>query len=390
MPLGTRTRAALDLENAMGDLGVSLGGFAGTETAGLAFSALKRNVAPALDILAEVALNPTFPEQELTRERKRMLDGLAQAESDPQSLAFRVMPMLVYGREHPYGRPNDGNLDTVPGLQRADLVAYHKDYWKPATSALVFVGDITLDEALKLARASLGEWSGGAAPEVPLPAAAPAATGKVYLVDRQGAPQSVVLQVLPAPARNSADYDALTLADSVWGGSFGSRLNLSLREAMGATYGANSFLSLGRRAGMWGAYTAVQTDKTGVALQEMQSLLRDINGGRPITEKELEDNRVNLVRSYAQEFETLGGVGGKVSRLWGTGMPYSELQREPEGLGAVTLSGVNGVAHQWADPAKACILVIGDRTVLEPQLKNMGVGDIVVLDTRGRPVAVPH
>ena len=165
------------------------------------------------------------------------------------------------------------------------------DFWKPGSQLFVFVGDITLSEATELARQSFGSWSGGAAPAGSVPAPNPAGPGKVFLVDRQDAAQTIVTQILPAPPRKSDEYFALTLADAVWGGGFGTRLNLNLREGKGYSYGFFSNPTLFSKSGAWRASGGVQTNKTSESVVELVKELKFLNGEKPISAAELDTRR---------------------------------------------------------------------------------------------------
>ena len=186
---------------------------------------------------------------------------------------------------------------------------FHQTQWKPGSSALVFVGDITLAEATALAKQHFSGWSGGAAPAVTVPAPQPVGPGKVYLIDRQNAAQTVIAHVLPAPARAAADYAAVTLADAVYGGGgFGTRLNLNLREDKGYSYGVFSNAALLRQAGAIIASGGVQTDKTKESAAEFITELKNLAGAKPITQAELDAARLTKIRGYSQQFESLDRV----------------------------------------------------------------------------------
>jgi zinc protease len=176
--MGTNTRKALQIEDALGDLGTSLFGQAGRESSQVGVEVLKRNLAPAFAVLADVVRNPTFPQSEIDREKKRHLDSLSQQSKNANAVAGRVRSMLAFGPEHPYGRPVQGLPSTVEKISREDLAAFHASRWKPGSSALVFAGDITLDEAVALARKEFGSWSGGAAAAVTIPPPSPAPAGQ--------------------------------------------------------------------------------------------------------------------------------------------------------------------------------------------------------------------
>jgi zinc protease len=265
---GTKTKNALQIEDALGDLGTAFAGVAGREYSTVSIEVLKRNLGPAMTIFSDVVRNPIFPEAEVERERKLHLDNLAQQETDANSLARRIRPMLAYGADHPYGRPHLGLQGTVKQTTRADLARFYETNWKPGGSALIFVGDISLAEAMELARQHFGSWTGGAPPAITIPEPRPIGAGKIFLVDRQDAAQTVIVEMVNGPQRKSPDYYALRLADTVWGGVFGSRMNLNLREDKGYSYGVFSNQSFLSKAGLWWAQGGVQTNKTKESLTE--------------------------------------------------------------------------------------------------------------------------
>jgi zinc protease len=382
---GTEKRSALEIEQHLGDLGTSLQGVGGRELASVSFEALTRSVPDALAIFADIVRNASFPAEEIEREKKIRLDALAQDAQDADAIAARVAFMLGFGRDHPYGRALRGLPASVESLTRSDLVAFHARYWKPGSSALIFAGDIKLEQATRLANEAFGSWPSGSAPAAVIDEARPVGPGKVYLIDRQDAAQTVVAQILPAPARKSADYHALYLADAVWGGGFGTRLNLNLREDKGYSYGVFSSPDLYSRAGVWRARGGVQTDKTKESVTEFVKELEGLAGAKPITAQELDDAKANRVRGYAQQFESLGSVAARIADLWGAGLPMSELQDEPDKLRATALDAVNGAAARYAAPHSATLLLVGDRGKIESGVRELELGEIVILDVEGRP-----
>ena len=385
MRRGTKTKSALEIDNTLGDLGTSLTSAAGRESARLGLEVLKRNLSPALAVLADVAQQPSFPAAEFDREKKLALDGLAQAANNPQAVANRVAFMLAFGLDHPYGRPPAGLPSTVETITRDDLSRFHQAQWKPGSSALVFVGDITLAEATALAKQHFSGWSGGAAPAATVAAPQPVGPGKVYLIDRQNAAQTVIAHVLPAPARSAPDYAAVTLADAVYGGGgFGTRLNLNLREDKGYSYGVFSNAALLRHAGAIIASGGVQTDKTKESAAEFITELKNLAGAKPISETELTAARLTKIRGYAQQFESLDRVSGQVVNLWALGLPMIELQREPESLLGASVAAVNAAGAKYAAPAGTTLLLVGDRSKIEAGLRELNAGEIVVLDVEGK------
>jgi zinc protease len=387
MDLGTKTRKALEIEDALGDLGTELTGFAGREFSALNFEALERNLAPALNIVADVVRNPEFPATEVDREKKRHLDALAQQNNNPNAIAGRVRAMLAFGNDHPYGRPAQGLPSTVAKIERADLAAYHQTYWKPGSSTLIFVGDITMDRALKLAGDAFGSWPAGSAPTVAIPPAHPAPAGRVYLVDRQDAAQTIVSQVLPGPKRNVDDYYAFRLVDAVWGGGgFGTRLNLNLRENKGYSYGVFSNMANYNDLGMWWSAGGVQTDKTKESVVEFVNEMNNLAGAKPISSAELTIAQQGRVRGYSQQFESLSRVSGQIATLWSQGLPMTELQREVDVTGSATMEQVAAASKKYVDPSKVSLLLVGDLGKIEEGVRSLNLGDVVILDVEGKPV----
>ncbi|HET6648269.1 MAG TPA: pitrilysin family protein [Pyrinomonadaceae bacterium] len=383
---GTKTRQALEIEDALGDLGTGLGGSTGYESARINMEVLKRNLSPALTIFADVVRNPSFVVAEVDREKKQRLDLLSQQSQDPNAVAARVGQMVAFGPDHPYGRPVSGLSSTVQGITREDLARFHESNWKPGSSAIVFAGDITLAEAMELAKQTFGSWAVGAATVVSIPAPRPWGPGKVFLVDRQDSAQTVVRQMLPAPPRKTNDYYALNLADAVWGGGFGTRLNLNLREDKGYSYGVFSFPSLYSSAGIWVASGGVQTNKTKESVVEFVNELKSLAGAKPITEQELMTAKHARIRGYAQQFEAIGRIADQVAGLWSAGLPMTELQREPSELERATLNAVNAVAQKYSAPGGVTLLLVGDLAKIEAGIRELNIGEIIVLDNEGKLV----
>ncbi|HEX6126595.1 MAG TPA: pitrilysin family protein [Pyrinomonadaceae bacterium] len=386
MRRGTKSRTALQIDEGLGDLGTGIGVGAGRESSTVSFQVLKRNLDPAMAIVSDVVLNPSFAAEEFDRDKKLVLDNLAQAANNPNAVANRVATMIAFGPDHPYGRPSGGLPATVSAITRDDLAAFHAANWKPGSSAIIFVGDVTLAEATAAARKHLGTWSGGSAPTPNVPAITPMATGKVYLVDRPGSAQTVIAHVLKGIERKSPDYYALTLANTVYGGGFGTRLNLNLREDKGYSYGVFAFPQYFAKAGMWIASGGVQTDKTKESAVEFMKELRFIAGEKPITETEFATAKLTKIRGYAQQFEAYGRITGQIADLWAAGLPMTTLQAETEEIAKLQIGPVNAAAAKYAAVPGTSILLVGDLSKIEAGIRELNLGEIVLLDVEGKPV----
>lgn len=387
MRRGSKSRNAIQIDESLGNLGTSLGVGAGRESATMGLEVLKRNLSESVGIMADIALNPAFPAEEFDREKKTTLDGLTQAANNPNSVASRVAQMVAFGADHPYGRAT--LPATVSAIGRDDLTQFYQSYWKPGSSAIFFVGDITIAEATDLARKNFGSWSGGAAPEAKIPAAKPIGPGKVFLIDKQGASQTIVSQVLQAPQRKSADYYALALGNTVYGGGFGTRLNLNLREDKGYSYGVFAFPTHYSAGGTWIASGGVQTDKTKESVIEFVKEQKFIAGEKPISAEELNSARLAKIRGYSQQFEGFGRIGGQIVQLWLDRLPMTELQKETDELGTLQLDAVNRVVQRYSAVNGSSLVLVGDLSKIEAAIRELNLGEIVILDAEGKLVQKP-
>ncbi len=388
MDKGTRGHGALDLDEALSRLGTVIGKSMYLESSRLGMDVLTDKLTSAMALFADVARNPLFPEEELDRERHRHLDHLAQQASHPQSLAQRLCPGLVFGYDHPYGRPVQGYASSVSEMSRYEIARSYEENWRPDQSALVFVGDITRDQAMKLADQRFGSWKGDVRPAKEVPDPSPGRkTIRIWLVGRPGAPQTVVCQFIAAPSRDTPDYHALRLVDAIWGGGFQSRLNLNLREEKGYTYGVSTSLGLLGVSGYWKVQTSIQTDKTGEVVQELMNEMEDLGGDRPVSAEELEEARTGRIRGYAQRFESLRRIAGSIGGLWSSGRPMSDMRDAVENLRSVTLEEVRSAAGRYLDARRAGYLLVGDRSSIETQLADRGLPMPEILDPEAQPAA---
>jgi zinc protease len=211
--------------------------------------------------------------------------------------------------------------------------------------------------------------------------------GKVYLIDKPGAAQTVIAHVLTAPERKSKDYYALALANAVYGGGFGTRLNLNLREDKGYSYGVFAFPQHYNAGGAWIASGGVQTNKTKESALEFMKELKYIAGEKPISESEFSTARLARVRGYAQQFESYGRIGQQVVDLWVAGLPLTGLQAETDEISKLQLGVVNAAAAKYAAPAGTSILLVGDLSQIEAGVRELNLGEVVILDVEGKPVS---
>jgi len=274
-------------------------------------SALKSKLDPSLDLFADVILNPSFPEADFEREQRLQLDAIQQEQKEPFSMALRVFPSLLYGPGHAYGNPltGSGTATSVAKITRDDLVKFHETWFRPNNSTLAVVGDTSLAEITPKLEKLFAGWKPGQIPVKNLSAVQLAPKPVVYIVDRPGATQSVILAGHVAIPPNTPQEIAIQAMNDDIGGTFSSRLNMNLREDKHWAYGAGSVVLGARAQRPFIIFAPVQTDKTKESLAEVNKELRAILRDRPVTEEELARIQANETLSLPGSRETLNSVG---------------------------------------------------------------------------------
>jgi zinc protease len=383
---GTTTRSALKIRDDLDLLGSSLGVGGGKTGSAMTIGSLKQHLDATMGIMADVVLHPTFPADEFARVQKQTLDALLQMRSNPSAIASQVFNKMLYGAGHPLGRSSSGTEASVKKLGVDDLRRNYESFWRPNNAALVFVGDVTIDEAVALATKHLGAWKQATLPPLTLPAYSAPKEHVVYLVDRQNAPQSQIRIGSTAPDRYTRHYYDLQMTNALLGGAFSSRLNLNLREEKGYTYGAFSSMTNARSYGNWVASAGVQTKFTKESLVEFRREILGIAGERPVTEDELDGMQRNLTRGYVQLFESNGQVLGEIASFVNYGLPVIDLEKYVPAMEQQTAAGVMETAKKYFSFDNAITVVVGDRAVIEEGIRSLGWGRVVVVDADGNPI----
>ncbi len=350
------------------------GGFAG-------MTVLTNNTDRGVDLLADVIEHPAFRLEELDRRKKQRLVRIAQETDSVQAMAQRVGPKLVFG-DSPYGQSMSGTQDSVQTLTRDDVTDFYKSHYGPADSALLLAGDITPAEARHVAEQYFGKWTGTASEAVTLPPAPEMQPTHVVIVDKPGAPQTMLMAFgLGVPA-NSPDLPTLQVMNYTLGGSFASRINMNLREEHGYTYGASSGYRGYRSGGQFVAGGLVRTDVTAPAAKELMGEITRFPTSLP-TETELNASKDALVQSLPGVFETTSAATGAMQSIFLYDRPLDYYAKLPERYRAVTADDVGRVAKEDLHPNQLIIVAAGDRSKIEPGLKDAGLGPVEVRDING-------
>jgi zinc protease len=382
---GTKTRDAEPLSNALQLLGTTVNVSVSGESGTISFTSTTAKFPGTLDILVDMVVNSTFPEVALERLRGQRLVALTQAKAQPGAIADRVFPRIVYGTEHPYGRMV--TEESLKSISRDDVIAFHKTYFQPGRALVTVVGDMTAGAVKGTIDKSLAPWAkAGERPAFSYPAAPGPQSRTIFLVDKPGAAQSTFAIGRPGPPRNTPDYFALQVMNTMLGGMFQSRLNANIREEKGYSYGVGSSFAYGKGSGAFRTGGDIVSDNSDAALIEFMKELRGILGERPVTEEELTVAREALVQRLPSTFETVGSINNALTTLWTQNLPDDYYQRYAKSIAAVTKEDVVRVAKRYIELDRLAIVIVGDRSVVEGPLKATGIAPIVHYDIDGNPV----
>lgn len=379
---GTKTRNGEDLSSALQLLGTSVAANVGAENGSISFVSTTAKFAPTLDILTDMLLNSTFPAEALERLRAQRLVALTQQRAQPGAIASRVFPRTLYGASHPYGRFT--TEQSLKSITRDDVVAFHGQYFLPGRALVTVVGDVTAAGVKPVIEKALAAWAkGGTRPAFSYPAVQPPAKTTIYLVDRPGAAQSSFALGLPGPARNTPDFYAIQVMNTMLGGMFQSRLNANIREEKGYSYGVSSSFAFGKGPGPFRTGGDIVGDKTDAALVEFMKELKGILGARPVTDEELATAKDSLIQRLPATFASVTAINSAVTSLWSQGLPDTYYQQYGKMVSAVTKTDVLRVAKTYIDLDHLAIVIVGDREKIEAPLKATNIAPIVYLDIEG-------
>ncbi len=380
---GTRTRSALQLSDEQQRLGASIATGSNLDQSFVSLNALKANLDGSLALFADVALSPSFPLADFDRLKKQQEAAIEQELAQPNSIAMRILPGLLFGRTHAYGNPltGSGTRASLEKIGRDDVVRWYQTWFKPGGATLIVVGDTTMAEIRPKLEKLLAGWTPGRSPKEPIGQGAPPSAG-LYLVDRPGAQQSLIFMGTVAPPRRPGPDVAQEVMNAILGGQFVSRVNMNLREDKHWSYGARTVLlgTCGPRPYL--GYAPVQSDKTKESLAEFLKELRGMRGEKPVTDDELGMARSRLTLSLPGQWETARAVAGSIGEIVRFKLGDDYFEGYAARVRQVTLKEVADAA-QLLQPAETVWVVVGDRSKVEAGLKELGLGEPHLLDADG-------
>lgn len=385
---GTGTRSALQISEQLAMLGAQLNANSNLDRTTVRLSSLKANLDPSLEIYSDVILHPSFPESDFKRQQKQQIAGIQREENTPVQMALRVIPGLIYGQGHAYGNPltGSGTVASVGRMTREDLVKFHQTWFRPNNATLIVVGDTTLAEVTPMLEKYFAGWKPGGIPKKNIGDVQLAPKPMVYLIDKPGALQSVIIAGHAAPPTANPREIAIEAMNDALGGNFGSRINMNLREDKHWSYGTRSILVGARGQRPFITIAPVQTDKTREAMAEMDKEFRDIVGNRPVTPDELAKIQANETLSLPGSRETLNSVGQSIIDLVQFGLPDDYYQTYAGKVRALKPSDVDAAAQEVVRPDNMVWVVVGDRAKIETGVRQLNLGEIQFLNAEGKKI----
>ncbi len=381
---------ALELSEAIDFLGASIRVGSGEHTTSVALHTPLYMLDDALPLLADIVLRPQFPAEELDRQRRQRLTQMVQARDEPRAIAQVIYDRTLFGDAHPYGIPFLGTAESLTEMSVDDLREFHRTFFVPNNAVVIVVGDVSREVITERLEAVFGGWRPGSVPTRTFPDVQQVGRREVILVDKPGAAQSEIRIGRIGVDRKAEDYYALTVMNTILGGSFASRINQNLREDKGYTYGARSSFAFNLLPGAFTMSAAVQTAVTDSALveffKELNAILEDV------TEDEMTRARNFVALRFPSRFQAVSAIAGQLGQLYIHDLQDGYFDEYVQQILAVTRDDVLRVAREYIDPERVAVIVVGDREQIEAGMQALNLGPMQILtveDVLGPPPEVP-
>jgi zinc protease len=373
---GTTTRSAPQIAAQIDSIGGLMSTGAGTDLSSAYVAVMKDSFALGMDLLHDVVRNPAFAPEEIERQKEQAISSLQVSSNDPDYVASVLFDRLVYGF-HPYGLPGSGTPESLMGITRADLQAFHKQYFVPNNMILAIVGDVTSEEAFATAERVFGAWPRGTLPAAK-PLDPPPPTRRVVVVDKPDSVQTEIRVGQLAIPRKHDDYLAWDLTVKILGGEGANRLHRVLRSERGLTYGASAETQASKQAGDFVAETDTRTETTGevlrLTLDEFSRLQR-----QRVIERELADAQAYLAGSFPLTVETPNEIATLILNSVHFELPLEEVSTFTQRVKAITPDDIQRVARQYIKPDRLSVVLVGNAQAFVPQLRALGITDFEVI-----------
>lgn len=382
MDEGTATRDTFRIVDDLDALGSRISTGNALDLSFVSLNTLAANLRPALDIYTDVIRNPSFPADMVSLQLQQRLARIRQEQADPNATALRIVPRLLYGENHAYGKPltGTGYASTLRNIKREDLVAWHRDWFHPNNATLVVTGAISMKELMPEVERAFGTWKSGQSPAKKLETVAATTGKKVYLIDKPDAPQSVIVAAHVTAPGGQPDDLALETAIRNFGGIATSRLNRNLRLDKHWSYGARGFINETRGQRPFMVIAPVQSDKTKESIVELIKEIRGVAGERPLGGEEFASVMRNQTMRLPGSFETLGSLENAALRIINLGYPDDYFANYARNVRALSDSSINDAAKKAVHPDEMIWVIIGDLRKIEAGIRDLDLGEVIRLD----------
>jgi zinc protease len=382
---GTSTRTSPQIRQEVFAMGATLSGAAGQDTSSLTMRGLADTLPQMLAILSDVAMNATFPQEEIDLIKGNTKQALQAQLASPQYVANKVYRQTLFG-SHPYARIG-ATPETVDAIDRAAIVAFHKSHYRPNNAFLIVTGDVTPEAVFAAAEKAFGGWARGTVPPSPTPAL-PALKGRhVVFVQRPNSVQSSISIGNFTIKRDDPRWHVLQMANQIYGASFDSRLVRNIREEKGYTYSPGSVFQAMEQAGLYRAVADVRNDVTGATIKEVYGEIDKFRAGGPEA-KELDDAKTYVRGLFLIQNATQAGLTNTLNTMYSFGLPKNYPEVFQKTITALSAEAVKTGAQMLLGSEDSVIVIVGDYTKVKDQLT--GFGDIKFVDINGKPIAAPQ
>jgi len=383
----TRNRTSLEISADSERLGAEIDSASDLDTSTVYLAALKENLAPSIGLFADVVRNPAFNPEEVDRMRVRRLAGLEQEKDQPAGVALRILPPMLYGKDHAYGIPftGSGTEESIHSIQASLLEQFHSDWLRPDNATLFVVGDISMDKVLPMLEDAFGDWkvSGERPPAKQIGAVALPNNTRVFLVDKPGSPQSLILAGQVAPPTGAANNIAIEAMNDIVGGTYSARVNQALRVEKQWSYGAFTFLPDARGPRPWMIYAPVQTDKTADAVRELSDLLQQFQGGKTATVDELDRVVHSNVFSLPGQYETNAALLNALLANNRFDRPDDYVNSLSGRYQSLSLEEIQATGDEVLKPQALTWVIVGDAAAIRESLQELDLAPVQSMDSDG-------
>jgi zinc protease len=381
---GTTSRDALEISEESELLGARIQTGSSLDTSQASLNALKENLDDSMDLFADIVRNPAFKVEELERLRPRRLATIEQEKAQPVGIALRELPPLLYGKDHAYGIPftGSGTEESVRSITQDDLREFHNDWLRPDNATIFVVGDTNMGEMLPLLNQYFGDWKtpNSDKPIKNVAMVELASEAKIYLVDKPGSPQSLILAGHLAPPAGADNNLVINAMNNVIGGDFTARINMDLRETKSWSYGARTILFGARGQRPYLVYAPVQTDRTADSVNALLQQFDAYLGSERTRPEELDRVVKNETRSLPGQYETGAAVLGTMLSNARYGRPDDYVLTLTDQYEAMNIEQIDNAASEVLRPHQLIWLIVGDLSKIEEPIRSLGIGDVEILE----------